>query len=476
MQQTDDKNSNLPEIEGKIVNSNTGAAGGSAQEMFSQVAASPKNRTLAVVVFAIVMVGIVYYLLYAPASDPKKDKNKDVNKKIIPTAELSSSPSELVKKAEPVTQITDSTVQIPAQQPALPSLPAISAPQLPEAPPAPTPAQPPMPVFPQLSTSGGAQAPSAQPVKSASGIISVPHAGARSVADQEELKKKDARRKASSVVLGANNLTNSAGGGKPAGSNSEFLGFGTSSAGSGGAGVEFGPSTAAKVSATYMTSLDRTIAQGKLIHAVLETAINTDVLGMARAIISRDVYGESGREILVPKGSRVIGEYAKEKIKDGQTRISVNWTRLIRPDGIDIMLDSGGTDTLGRGGIEGSLDTKFWTRLSSAFLVSFVVPVIANEMSKAFPNSLGTNSGSGGQNATTTTTTTGAAGSSTTTQTSQFQEATKDFQDIAKDVIKKTFSAEPTIRVPQGERINIFVARDLIFPTQTQLQAIRAKQ
>jgi type IV secretion system protein VirB10 len=428
------------------------------EEKFSQVSASTRNRNLMLAGILIVSISAVYYILF---SAPSADKNKKTEQVL----QQSRSPEELLKKAQPVTQVNEPLVQVQAQQPTLPSLPELSVPKPPEPPPAPTPMQPPTPVFPQL---GG----TATPTTTSSGIVEIPVYSQGSVADQEELKKKDERRKSSSLVLGGGGLVGNA----TSSGGSGFLGFGISSNGS-AATSSFSASNATKVSATYMTALDRTIAQGKLIHAVLETAINTDVVGMARAIISRDVYGESGKNILIPKGSRVIGEYAKEQIKDGQTRIAVNWKRLIRPDGIDIMLESPGTDTLGRGGIEGSLDTKFWTRLGSAFLVSYVVPVLANQLSKSYPDSLGTSSGSGaGSNATTTTTTTGSAGTSTTTQKSQFQQATEDFQEIAKDVVSKTFSAEPTIRVPQGERINIFVSRDLIFPSEAQLQSIRNQQ
>jgi len=405
----------------------------------------------------IASIGAVYYILF---SAPAADKNKKTEKVL----QQSRSPEELLKKAQPVAQINEPLVQVQTQQPVLPSLPELSVPKPPEPPPAPTPMQPPTPVFPQLGN--------AAPATTASGVVEIPVYNQGSVADQEELKRKDERRKSSSLVLGGGGLVGNATSSGGAG----FLGFGIGSNGS-AATAACSASNATKVSATYMTALDRTIAQGKLIHAVLETAINTDVVGMARAIISRDVYGESGENILIPKGSRVIGEYAKEQIKDGQTRIAVNWKRLIRPDGIDIMLDSPGTDTLGRGGVEGSLDTKFWTRLGSAFLVSYVVPVLANQLAKSYPDSLGTSSGEGaGSNASTTTTTTGSAGTSTTTQKSQFQQATEDFQEIAKDVVSKTFSAQPTIRVPQGERINIFVSRDLIFPSEAQLQSIRSQQ
>ena len=70
--------------------------------------------------------------------------------------------------------------------------------------------------------------------------------------------------------------------------NSSFLGFGEGAF----SGVTMSKSSAAQVSATYVGArLDTMILQGKIIYAVLETAINTDLPGILRAVISRDVYG-----------------------------------------------------------------------------------------------------------------------------------------------------------------------------------------
>ncbi len=74
------------------------------------------------------------------------------------------------------------------------------------------------------------------------------------------------------------------------------------------------------VTATFISDRAHTIAQGKLLTAVLETAINTEIPGFVRAIISRDVYAEAGNQILVPRGSRLFGTYSS-KITRGQGRV-----------------------------------------------------------------------------------------------------------------------------------------------------------
>ena len=112
-----------------------------------------------------------------------------------------------------------------------------------------------------------------------------------------------------------------------------------------------------------------TVPQGTLIPAVLETALDSTRPGLARAIVSRDVRGFDGSRVLIPRGSRLIGEYRSEAAA-GQRRALVNWTRLIRPDGATIAIGSPAADPLGRGGIKAKVNTHFFERFAGAILQS----------------------------------------------------------------------------------------------------------
>jgi type IV secretion system protein VirB10 len=76
--------------------------------------------------------------------------------------------------------------------------------------------------------------------------------------------------------------------------------------------------------ATKVGDLRNTIVEGKLVHAVLESAIDSDLPGSIRAIVSHDIYAEAGREILIPKGSRLVGAY-NASIRRGQNRVFIIW-------------------------------------------------------------------------------------------------------------------------------------------------------
>lgn len=112
-----------------------------------------------------------------------------------------------------------------------------------------------------------------------------------------------------------------------------------------------------------------TVVQGTLIAAVLESALDTTRPGFARALVSRDVRSFDGSRVLIPRGSRLIGEVEADTTT-GQKRALINWTRLIRPDGVTIALDSPVSDTLGGTGVRAKVNTHFWERFSGAILQS----------------------------------------------------------------------------------------------------------
>jgi type IV secretion system protein VirB10 len=124
-----------------------------------------------------------------------------------------------------------------------------------------------------------------------------------------------------------------------------------------------------RMRASAFANRSMTVPQGYLIPAVLETGFDSTKPGYARAIVSRDVHGFDGKNVLIPRGSRLVGEY-KSAMAQGQNRAVINWTRLIRPDGMTIAMDAPVVDTVGRGGVAASVNTHFFSRLGDALLQS----------------------------------------------------------------------------------------------------------
>jgi type IV secretion system protein VirB10 len=110
-------------------------------------------------------------------------------------------------------------------------------------------------------------------------------------------------------------------------------------------GARVGNAGVDTASATRIADLTNTVTQGTLIPAILETAIDSDLPGYVRAVVSQDVKSFDGRRVLIPRSSRLIGQY-KSGLAAGQTRAYVMWTRLIRPDGVSVALASPGWNTM----------------------------------------------------------------------------------------------------------------------------------
>lgn len=181
--------------------------------------------------------------------------------------------------------------------------------------------------------------------------------------------------------------------------------------------------------AVTLRNLDAIAPQGTVIPGVLETAINSDLPGFTRAIVSRDVLSFDGKAVLIPRSSRLIGQY-KSGVALGQSRAFIIWTRIIRPDGVSIQIGSPGTDALGRGGLTGDVNRHFFRRFSGSILLSVLNAGVA------------------------------AIGTTPSTQISIGNATTA--AGLASSAMQGD-AIPPTIKVAQGEIINIFVARDLDF-------------
>jgi type IV secretion system protein VirB10 len=209
-----------------------------------------------------------------------------------------------------------------------------------------------------------------------------------------------------------------------------------------------------RVKAGRIGSLNRVIAQGRIIQATMESALNTDLPAPIRAIVSRDTFGEAGTIPLIPKGSRLIGTYNTD-LSSGQSRVFVVWTRVIRPDGVDVMLGSPLVDSIGQAGIGGQVDSKFQQIFSRSVLSSVVGIAFA----------IGSDKISGGS----TTTSNNASGSSTTgdAATTATVNALNRLGSVTDSFVQKFLDVKPTILVDQGTPVNVFVNRDILFPSDT---------
>lgn len=195
-------------------------------------------------------------------------------------------------------------------------------------------------------------------------------------------------------------------------------------------------------SASVLKNRDYLVAKGSFIDCVLQTRLDTTVPGMTSCVVTRNIYGDTGKVLLVERGSKVSGEY-QSNMKQGQARIFVLWNRIKTPSGIVISLDSPGSDSLGGSGIPGYVDTHFWQRFGGAIMLSLI-----QDAGEVAANALAQNTGT----AITLNNTSGAS------------------QTMAVEALRNSINIPPTLYKNQGDRIGIYVARDLDFKTVYDLK------
>lgn len=173
---------------------------------------------------------------------------------------------------------------------------------------------------------------------------------------------------------------------------------------------------------------------GTIVPAVLVTALRSDIQGVAVAQVTQDVRDSlTGRHLLAPAGSRLIGEYASAS-QAGQQRLAVVWTRLILPNGRSIVLDKlPGADPQGMAGLQDGVD-RHWREVWTGAALSSVLAV-------------GAEAGEGDETALTRALRRGVG------QTAS---------DVGQQVVGRSLGIAPTQTIRAGAPLRVVLARDLV--------------
>jgi len=206
-----------------------------------------------------------------------------------------------------------------------------------------------------------------------------------------------------------------------------------------------------------IANLENTITEGKVIEAVLETAINSELPGSVRAIVSKDSLAENGDKVIIPAGSRLYGTYSTNA-SYSETRVAIVWNKVIRPDGVVIQIDANASDQFGRAGIEGDVDTKYMQMFQNGLLLSFIT--LATSIAASKVASLV------GEPTTATVTTTGINTGAVSTVASPTSVAVNSVvqtaTDIAKQMAEKLIEqVKPSISIPHGTILKVMVNKNI---------------
>jgi type IV secretion system protein TrbI len=78
--------------------------------------------------------------------------------------------------------------------------------------------------------------------------------------------------------------------------------------------------------------------EGTILETVLTNRLDSSFSGPINCMVTTNVYSHDGQKLLIPQGSRVLGEVKKLE-SFGEQRLAVLFHRLIMPDGFSVSLD-----------------------------------------------------------------------------------------------------------------------------------------
>ena len=183
------------------------------------------------------------------------------------------------------------------------------------------------------------------------------------------------------------------------------------------------------------------IKAGWEIPAVLEQSLNSDLPGEIKALVMLNVYDTAtGRYLLIPQGSRLIGKYDSH-IAYGQDGLQVVWNRIIFPDASSVDLAGmEGLDSQGNAGLRHKVDRHYkrlfgFAALTSLFTAAFEVSQRRNQSVLTYPNPSDTAAAAVG----------------------------REMSQTGAMITRRNLNVQPTIKVPVGYKFTVRVNRDILF-------------
>lgn len=185
----------------------------------------------------------------------------------------------------------------------------------------------------------------------------------------------------------------------------------------------------------------RIVRTGSVIPATLISGINSDLPGQIIGQVAQDVYDTpTGKYLLIPQGSRLVGEYAS-RVQYGQSRVFAVWQRIVFPDGKALDLGAmPGSSGAGYAGFRDRVNNHYLRIFGSAVMMSAILAGIemtqddnastgnAQRMSDALSEALGNQLGG-----------------------------------VMAEMLSRNMSIAPTLEIRPGYRFNVMLVKDLEF-------------
>ena len=192
---------------------------------------------------------------------------------------------------------------------------------------------------------------------------------------------------------------------------------------------------------SYPIEPEKTIMAGTIVPYILLTGINSDLPGQIIAQVSMNVYNTvTGRNILIPRGSRIIGSY-DSSVCFGQERVLIMFDRIIFPNGGSInLLGMPGCDLQGVSGMKDIVDHHIGDIIKTLAISSAFD--IAKDAAVSWISSIEFFS----------------------SLSETLENKNETINNIAEKIAEMKLNQQPTIEIRAGMRGNIFINKDMVLP------------
>lgn len=184
------------------------------------------------------------------------------------------------------------------------------------------------------------------------------------------------------------------------------------------------------------TSADRVLLTGTLVPVTLMTGIDSSLNGSVTAQVRENVYDSiTGSSVLIPAGSRLIGEYDGSGMNAG--RVSVKFTRIMFPDGNSVALNNSlGVDAMGFDGVKDLYSEHTGKAVGASFITSLLAGIAGSSSDGS-----GTDNRSSGQEA--------------------INHAISNVLNTGNEIVKKKLEVGATAIIRPGFEFNVMLNSDL---------------
>ncbi|MBI1355767.1 MAG: hypothetical protein GC160_15615 [Acidobacteria bacterium] len=183
--------------------------------------------------------------------------------------------------------------------------------------------------------------------------------------------------------------------------------------------------------------------EGAWIEAVLTNRLNATFTGPVNCMVTTNVYSHDRQHILIPQGSRVLGE-ARRVDQLGQQRVAVSFHRIVMPDGYSVSLDQfQGLNQVGETGLKDKVNHHYMRIFGASLALGAIAGFSLHNTNQGL-NQSGTDAYRAG--------------------------VAQNLGQSGTRILDRFLNILPTLTIREGHRVKIYLSGDLFLPAYDRHQ------